>query len=72
MGRIYQRIFIDTYSRVVPLFDERRIKLYRILTDRGAEYCGKPERHTYQFYPVVEDIDHSRTKANHPQTNGIC
>ena len=20
----------------------------------------------------MEDIDHSRTKANHPQTNGIC
>ena len=59
-------------DRVVSLFDERRIKLYRILTDRGAEYCGKLERHTYQLYPVVEDIDHSRTKANHPQTNGIC
>ena len=24
------------------------------------------------MYLAVEDIDHSRTKANHPQTNGIC
>ena len=59
-------------DRVVPLFDEQGIRLQRILTDRGTEYCGKPENHAYQLYLAVEDIDHSRTKANHPQTNGIC
>ena len=59
-------------DRVVPFFDEQGIRLQRILTDRGTEYCGKPENHAYQLYLSVEDIDHSRTKANHPQTNGIC
>ncbi len=59
-------------DRVVPLFDEQGVKLQRILTDRGTEYCGKPENHAYQLYLAMEDIDHSRTKANHPQTNGIC
>ena len=59
-------------DRVVPFFDAQRIKLHRILTDRGTEYCGKPEYHAYQLYLAAEDIDHSRTKANHPQTNGIC
>ena len=59
-------------DRVVPFFDEQGIRLQRILTDRGTEYCGKPENHAYQLYLAVEDIDHSRTKANHPQTNGIC
>jgi transposase InsO family protein len=59
-------------DRVVPFFDEQGIHLQRILTDRGTEYCGKPENHAYQLYLAVEDIDHSRTKANHPQTNGIC
>ncbi len=44
----------------------------RILTDRGTEYCGKPESHDYQLYLALNDIEHSRTKANHPQTNGIC
>ena len=33
---------------------------------------GKPENHAYQLYLAVEDKDHSRTKANHPQTNGVC
>ena len=44
----------------------------RILTDRGTEYCGTSESHAYQLYFALEDIDHSRTKANHPQTDGIC
>jgi len=30
-----------------------------------------PERHEYELYLAVEDIDHSRTKAKSPQTNGI-
>lgn len=59
-------------DRVVPFFDEQRVKLQRVLTDRGTEYCGRPENHAYQLYLAVEDIDHSRTKANSPQTNGIC
>ncbi len=42
-----------------------------MLTDRGTEYCGNPERHEYELYLAVENIDHSRTKARSPQTNGI-
>jgi len=59
-------------DRVVPFFDEHEIPLLRVLTDRGTEYCGSPERHAYQLYLAVEDIDHTRTKARSPQTNGIC
>jgi len=43
----------------------------RVLTDRGTEYCGKIENHAYQLYLALENIDHSKTKARHPQTNGI-
>lgn len=59
-------------DRVVPFFAEYKIPLLRILTDRGTEYCGRVESHAYQLYLAVENIDHSRTKANSPQTNGIC
>jgi transposase InsO family protein len=58
-------------DRVVPFFDEREVKLSRVLTDRGTEYCGNPEHHEYELYLAVEDIDHSRTKTKNPQTNGI-
>ncbi|GFQ97864.1 uncharacterized protein YlbG [Trichonephila clavata] len=59
-------------DRVIPSFDEQKVSLLRILTDRGIEYCGRPENHAYQLYLGVENIDHSRTKARSPQTNGIC
>lgn len=59
-------------DRVLPFFEEHGIPLLRILTDRGTEYNGKHEQHEYELYLKLEDIDHSRTKARHPQTNGIC
>jgi transposase InsO family protein len=59
-------------DRVVPFFDERDVKLCRMLTDRGTEFCGTSQAHEYELYLAVEDIDHSRTKARSPQTNGIC
>lgn len=59
-------------DRVLPFFEQHGIPLIRILTDRGAEYCGAPDRHPYELYLGIEDIDHTRTKTKSPQTNGIC
>ena len=30
------------------------------------------EAHDYELYPGVNGIEHSKTKARHPKTNGIC
>jgi transposase InsO family protein len=59
-------------DRVLPFFEEQDVPLLRILTDRGTEYCGKQEHHEYQLYLGIENIDHSKTKARSPQSNGIC
>jgi len=59
-------------DRVLPLLESEGVDLLRILTDRGTEFCGRPERHDYQLFLAVNDIDHTRTKAYSPQTNGIC
>lgn len=59
-------------DRVIPWYEEQGVRLLRILTDRGTEYCGNREHHEYQLYLAIEDIDHSKTKARSPQTNGIC
>jgi len=58
-------------DRVLPFFEEQGIPLLRILTDRGTEYCDNPTNHAYQPYLAIENVDHTRTKARHPQTNGI-
>jgi len=59
-------------DKVVPFFEQHDLRLLRVLTDRGTEYCGAREQHEYQLYLAIEDIDHSKTKAKSPQTNGIC
>jgi hypothetical protein len=63
----------DTLNdKVLPFFEQHDIPLLRILTDRGTEYCGKPEYHEYELYLQLEGIDHSKTKVRSPQSNGIC
>jgi transposase InsO family protein len=76
-GKVYDRknalVAADMLNdKVLPFYQEQNVDLLRVLTDRGTEYCGAREHHEYELYLSIEDIDHSRTKAKSPQTNGIC
>ena len=63
----------DTLNdRVIPFFEEQNIPILRVLTDRGTEFCGAPDKHPYQLYLQLNEIDHSKTKVKSPQSNGIC
>ena len=57
-------------DRVLPFYDEYQIKVLRVLTDRGSEYCGRVETHPYELFLYLNDIDHTRIKPRRPQTNG--
>jgi transposase InsO family protein len=59
-------------DRVLPFFAEQEMGILRVLTDRGTEYCGRPDQHDYPLYLALNDIEHTRTRAHSPQTNGIC
>lgn len=59
-------------DRVLPFMEEQGMGVVRILTDRGTEFCGKAEAHDYQLYLALNEIEHTKTKVRHPQTNGIC
>ena len=59
-------------DRVLPFFTSQEMGIIRMLTDRGTEYCGKVEEHDYELYLGVNATEHTKTKARHPQTNGIC
>lgn len=59
-------------DRVLPFMEEHGMGVIRVLTDRGTEFCGKAESHDYQLYLALNDIEHTKTKVRHPQTNGIC
>lgn len=43
--------------------------LLSILTDRRTEYCGKVEQHDYELHLVLNEIEHTKTKARHLQAN---
>ena len=59
-------------DKVLPFMEEQGLPVLRILTDRGTEYCGRADTHDYQLFLAINDIEHTKTKARSPQTNGIC
>jgi transposase InsO family protein len=63
----------DTLNdRVLPFFDKHDIPILRVLTDRGTEFCGSLDKHHYELYLQLNEIEHTKTKVKSPQTNGIC
>jgi transposase InsO family protein len=59
-------------DRVLPFFEDQDTPILRILTDRGTEFCGRPEKHPYEIFLQYHEIEHSKTGARSPQPNGIC
>lgn len=57
-------------DKVLPFFDDQGISVLRLLSDNGAEYCGRPETHPYELFLHLNGIEHTRIKVRHPQTNG--
>jgi len=53
-------------DRVLPMFQEHSLPLLRILTDRGTEYCGRPEQHDYQLYLAIRDCKPICVSAVYP------
>jgi transposase InsO family protein len=59
-------------DKVLPFFDDSRVAVLRVLTDRGTEYCGQENAHPYELFLTLNEIEHTTTKVRHPQTNGAC
>jgi transposase len=68
-AKLYDRknalVAADTLNdRVLPFYEEHGVRLLRVLTDRGTEYCGNRESHEYQLYLALENIDHTKVAAD--------
>ena len=46
---------------VLPTFEQHCIKLERILSDNGREFCGWLDSHPYELFLQLEDIKHRTT-----------
>ncbi len=60
------------HDRVLPFFAEQQVPVLRVLTDRGTEFCGRLDTHPYELYLQLQEVEHTKTQAKRPQTNGIC
>ena len=58
-------------NHVLPFFEEHEAKIETILSDNGREFCGRPDRHPYELFLQLEEIEHRKTKVGRPQSNGF-
>jgi len=58
-------------NKVLPFFEEHKGSVTTVLTDNGREYCGRPDRHPFELFLQLEEIEHRTTKVRRPQSNGF-
>lgn len=56
---------------VLPAFEAQGAKIDTVLSDNGREFCGRPDRHPYELFLQLEEIEHRTTRVKRPQSNGI-
>jgi len=58
------------HNYVLPFYQAQGLALGAVLTDNGREFCGT-ERHPFELYLALNDLEHRRTRVRRPQTNGF-
>jgi transposase InsO family protein len=56
---------------VLPFFEQHNARITTVLSDNGREFCGRPDRHPYEIFLQLEEIEHRTTKVRRPQSNGF-
>jgi transposase InsO family protein len=56
---------------VLPTFEAHDAKIETVLSDNGREFCGRPDKHPYELFLQLEEIEHRTTRVKRPQSNGI-
>jgi transposase InsO family protein len=58
-------------NHVIPTFEKHDARITTVLSDNGREYCGRPDKHPYELFLQLEEIEHRTTKVRRPQSNGF-
>ena len=56
---------------VLPIFEQHGARVTTVLSDNGREFCGRPDRHPYELFLQLEEIEHRTTRVRRPQSNGF-
>ncbi len=55
---------------MLPFYVEQGLPIQAVLTDNGREFCGT-DRHPYELYLALNDLEHRTPRVRRPQTNGF-
>jgi transposase InsO family protein len=55
---------------VLPTFEAHDTAISTVLSDNGREFCDRPDRHPYELFLQLEEIEHRTTRVRRPQSNG--
>jgi transposase InsO family protein len=58
------------HNEVLPFYRDLGLEVGAVLTDNGREFGGT-ERHPYELYLALNDIEHRKTRVRSPRTNGF-
>lgn len=61
----------DPQQRCATVLREHRTKIATVLSDNGREFRGRPDRHPYELFQQLEEIEHRTTKVRRPHSNGF-
>tara|TARA_R110001599_G_C12218174_1_gene657101 strand:- start:1020 stop:1646 length:627 start_codon:yes stop_codon:yes gene_type:complete len=50
-------------DQVLPFYEDHGLPVLRILTDRGTEFCGTPEKHDYQLFLAINHCPAGKRSA---------
>jgi transposase InsO family protein len=56
---------------VLPIFERHNVRIAAVLSDNGREFRGRADRHPYELFLQLEDIEHRTTRVRRPQSNGF-
>lgn len=56
---------------ILPFYEQHNSKPEAVLSDNGREFCGRQDRHPYELFLQIEEIEHRKTKIRRPQSNGF-
>ena len=56
---------------VLTTFEQQKARITTVLSDNGREFCGRKDRHPYELFLQLEEIEHRTTRVKRPQSNGF-
>ena len=54
---------------VILTFEAHEARISTVLSDNGRECCGRPDRHPFELFLQLKEIEHRTTKVGPPQSN---